>query len=56
MNICLTPPMRKYFKLYRDVHIEGRWYPYDLVNPQGEEIDLWQFTAGKPLDIREEMR
>ncbi len=40
----------RYFDLFEDVYVPGRWYLDDPVDPRGEEVDLWQFERGMPVD------
>jgi hypothetical protein len=46
----------RYFKLTDDVYIAGRWELGEPVNPQGHEVDPWQFTKGKAVHISERLR
>ena len=48
-------PMR-YFDLFEDVYIPERWYLNDPVDPQGREVDPWQFEKGEPIDIEGRLR
>lgn len=41
---------RRFFELYDDVYIPGRWHLSVPVDSQGREVDdPWQFTRGKPI-------
>lgn len=41
----------KYFDLWDDRAIKGRWHLRSPVNSQGEAIDPWQFKQGRLLDV-----
>ncbi|MCP3099876.1 hypothetical protein LZ198_13455 [Myxococcus sp. K15C18031901] len=48
---------RRFFNLTIDVYVPGRWYFADPQTRAGEEIeDIWQFTAGTPVDLNERLR
>ena len=46
----------RYFRLSDDVHVPGRWYLDDPVDPRGREVDRWQFESGAPVDIEGRLR
>jgi len=46
----------RYFKLTDDIYIVGRWELGEPVDPQGQEVDPWQFTKGSAVHIRERLR
>ncbi|MDY7233005.1 imm11 family protein [Hyalangium rubrum] len=46
----------RYFKLTDDVYITGRWELGEPMDPQGQEVDPWQFTKGKAVHVSERMR
>ncbi|CAM4378335.1 hypothetical protein G4177_29585 [Corallococcus sp. ZKHCc1 1396] len=48
---------RRFFDLKIDVEVPGRWYLADPTELSGEEIDdIWRFTDGRPVEVRERMR
>ncbi|MDY7228593.1 imm11 family protein [Hyalangium rubrum] len=47
---------KRYFDLFEDVHVPGRWYLDDPVDAQGREVDLWQFERGVPVDVEGRLR
>ncbi|RKH63852.1 imm11 family protein [Corallococcus llansteffanensis] len=48
---------RRFFDLKIDVDVPGRWYLSDPTLLSGEEIDdIWRFTDGRPVEVREQMR
>ncbi|GHH00454.1 DUF1629 domain-containing protein [Comamonas sp. JC664] len=48
---------RRFFNLQIDVSVPGRWYFSDPTNSVGDEIeDIWQFTEGVAVDLRERLR
>ncbi|WP_239014898.1 imm11 family protein [Archangium violaceum] len=46
----------KYYELYDDVYIPGRWHLKMPVDGRGEWIDTWRFNEGRVLDIEESIR
>jgi hypothetical protein len=46
----------RYFDLFEDLYVPGRWYLDDPVDPQGREVDLWQFERGEPVDLEGRLR
>src|SRR4051812_44656776 len=42
---------RRYFRLYDDVYIPGRWELGDLYNGSGVEVDGSRFKQGVPVDF-----
>ena len=46
----------KYYKMYDDVYVPGRWHLRLPVDTQGEWIDTWQFNEGRALDIKGPIR
>ncbi|WP_235216846.1 imm11 family protein [Archangium violaceum] len=46
----------KYYKMYDDVYVGGRWNLRLPVDTQGEWIDTWQFNEGRALDIKGPIR
>ena len=47
--------MSRYFIMYDDVSLPGRWELGNPVDKFGRRIDPWQFDTGQPLDIQEEL-
>jgi hypothetical protein len=47
---------KRYFDLFEDMYVPGRWYLDDAVDPQGCEVDPWQFERGKPVDVEGRLR
>jgi hypothetical protein len=47
-------PMR-YFDLLYDVSLPGRWDLDPPTDPRGVEIDPWQFTEGRPVEVDERL-
>ncbi|RKG63510.1 hypothetical protein D7V80_30370 [Corallococcus sp. CA054B] len=48
---------QRFFDLNIDVYVPGRWYLAAPTNLAGEEIeDIWQFSAGRPVELRERLR
>lgn len=46
----------KYFELFSNMSIPGRWVLGDPVDEQGQEINPWQFREGRRLDVRGAIR
>jgi len=46
----------KYYELFDDMYIPGRWHLRTPVDEQGEWIDVWQFDEGRVLDIQGSIR
>ncbi|WP_308809818.1 imm11 family protein [Archangium lansingense] len=46
----------RYFRLSDDVHVSGRWYLDDPVDPRGFEVDRWQFESGAPVAMDGHLR
>ncbi|QSQ27850.1 hypothetical protein JY651_24410 [Pyxidicoccus parkwayensis] len=47
----------RYFNLEQNLHVPGCWYPDEPTDLQGQEIeDVWQFSEGRPLELREPLR
>ncbi|HYO54267.1 imm11 family protein [Archangium sp.] len=46
----------RYYKIYDNVYIPGRWHLRLPVDRQGEWIDTWQFNEGRVLDIQGPIR
>ncbi|WP_395843859.1 imm11 family protein [Archangium violaceum] len=46
----------RYFDLFSNMRIPGRWVLGDPVDEQGQEIDPWQFREGRHLDLRGPLR
>lgn len=46
----------KYYRVYDDMYIPGRWHLRAPVDEQGEWIDVWQFDEGRVLDIQGPIR
>ncbi|WP_155893787.1 hypothetical protein [Cystobacter fuscus] len=41
---------RRFFDLWIDVYVPGRWYLAEPATSSGEEIeDPWMFSAGRPV-------
>lgn len=51
----MTTPM-KYYEIYDDVYVQGRWHLKMPVDRQGEWIDTWQFNEGRVLEIEGPIR
>lgn len=48
---------RRFFDLSIDVYVPGRWYLSDPTYQSGQEVDdIWEFTQGKPVEIKERLR
>lgn len=41
----------RYFDLFDNMRIPGRWALRSPVDERGREIDPWQFDKGRPLDL-----
>ena len=41
----------KYFELWDDMKIPGRWMLRGPVDAHGQEVDPWQFSEGRALDL-----
>lgn len=41
----------RYFKLFDDAYVPGRWHLDDPIVPPGVELDLWRFERGLPVDV-----
>lgn len=46
----------RFYELYDDVYLPGRWELRNPVDSTGHEVEPWQFTAGHPLDIAGPLR
>jgi hypothetical protein len=46
----------RFYELYDDIYIPGRWELRNPVEEAGREVDPWQFTAGRPLRIDNDLR
>ncbi|MGZ3459487.1 MAG: imm11 family protein [Archangium sp.] len=46
----------KYYDLFDNMSIPGRWNLRGPVDSQGERIDTWQFKEGRVLDIKGPIR
>jgi len=40
----------RYFELFNDMRVPGRWVLGDPLDEHGQEIDPWLFGEGRPLD------
>src|SRR5690242_1587201 len=48
---------RRFFRLSIDAEVPGRWYLSEPINLKGGEIDdIWQFSDGRPVEVREQLR
>jgi hypothetical protein len=48
---------RRFFDLNVDESVPGRWYLAEPSDGAGVEIDdIWRFTDGRPVEVRERMR
>jgi hypothetical protein len=47
---------KRYFDLSDDVHALGRWYVGPSVDEFGREVDPWQFTEGRPVQIQGKLK
>jgi hypothetical protein len=45
----------KYFDLWDDRTLRGRWHLRSPVNARREPVDPWQFKQGRPLNISEKI-
>jgi hypothetical protein len=43
--------MTRYYDLWDDMRLPGRWHLKSPVDEQGNEVDPWQFKAGKYLEL-----
>ena len=43
--------MTDYFELRSNMRIPGRWVLKSPIDTQGEEVDPWQFSEGRVLDL-----
>ncbi|WP_444546342.1 imm11 family protein [Archangium lansingense] len=48
--------LMKYYEMYDDVYVPGRWHLRLPVDEQGTWIDTWQFKEGRVLDIKSSIR
>ncbi|HZI10464.1 MAG TPA: DUF1629 domain-containing protein [Myxococcus sp.] len=47
----------RYFELEQNLYIPGLWYLDEPTDLNGQEVDdIWQFAAGRVVDIREPLR
>jgi hypothetical protein len=46
----------RYFKLTDDVSVPGRWELGEPTDLRGQEVDPWQFTKGKAVQVDERLR
>jgi len=46
----------KYYEIYDNVYVPGRWHLRMPVNSQGEWIDTWQFNEGRVLEFEGPIR
>lgn len=47
----------RFFELYDDVGIPGRWHLTNPVDSQGREVeDPWQFTEGRSVTVQDRLR
>lgn len=42
---------QRYYELYDDVYVPHRWHLATPTDAQGREVDDWQFSEGRPLQI-----
>ncbi len=47
--------MTGYFELYSDMRIPGRWVLQSPVDEHGEEVDPWQFTESRVLEVQSKL-
>jgi hypothetical protein len=47
--------MTDYFELYSNMRIPGRWVLKSPVDEHGEEVDPWQFTESRVLEIQSKL-
>jgi hypothetical protein len=47
---------KRYFDLTSDVYVPKRWYLDDPVDAEGNEVDPWQFTEGRPVKVEGRLR
>lgn len=43
--------MTRYYDLWDDMRLPGRWHLKSPVDEQGKEMDPWQFKAGRHLEL-----
>jgi hypothetical protein len=43
--------MTRYYDLWDDMRLPGRWHLKSPVDEQGNEVEPWQFKAGKYLEL-----
>jgi hypothetical protein len=48
--------MTGYFELCSNMRIPGRWVLKSPVDEHGEEVDPWQFTESRVLEVQSELR
>ncbi len=48
--------MNDYSELYSNMRVPGRWVLKSPVDEHGHEVDPWQFSEGRVLDIPSELR
>jgi hypothetical protein len=47
---------KRYFDLSDDLHIPGRWHVGTTVDELGQEVDPWQFTEGRAVQVHKRMK
>jgi hypothetical protein len=47
---------QRYFDLSDDVYIPGRWHIRTPVGENGQEVDPWQFTEGRSIEVSERLK
>jgi hypothetical protein len=47
---------KRYFDLFEDVHVPGRWYLDTPIDAQEQEIWTWLFRRGEPATVAEPIR
>jgi hypothetical protein len=48
--------MKRYFELRSNMRIPGRWVLGSPINEHGQEVDPWQFSEGRVLDVEGRLR
>lgn len=48
--------MTGYFELRSDMRIPGRWVLKSPIDEHGEEVDPWQFTESRALEVQSQLR
>jgi hypothetical protein len=46
----------RYFRLFEDLYVPGRWYLDSPVDGKGEDAGSWLFTRGRPASVQEPLK